>query len=139
MGAWREVHFIQRPSAKSLERYVTGLLMEHPVKNCDTLAQVIPATSEQRLQYLLTGPPARRAAPPYRALYRRPAIARSSETGGYATGRTDVTSGIACTPDRALATSSSARPASGGEMIVAVSWPCFTHASPVDGTPSTPV
>jgi hypothetical protein len=57
------VHFIQRPSAKSLERYVTGLLMEHPVKNCDTLAQVIPATSEQRLQYLLTGPPARRAAP----------------------------------------------------------------------------
>jgi SRSO17 transposase len=49
-----EVHFIQRPSAKSLERYVTGLLTEHPVKNCDTLAQVIPATSEQRLQYLLT-------------------------------------------------------------------------------------
>jgi SRSO17 transposase len=49
-----EVHFIQRPSARSLERYVTGLLTEHPVKNCDTLAQVVPATSEQRLQYLLT-------------------------------------------------------------------------------------
>ena len=49
-----EVHFVQRPSAKSLERYVTGLLTEHPTKNCDTLAQVVPATSEQRLQYLLT-------------------------------------------------------------------------------------
>jgi SRSO17 transposase len=49
-----EVHFVQRPSATSLERYVTGLLTEHPQKNCDTLAQVVPATSEQRLQYLLT-------------------------------------------------------------------------------------
>ena len=49
-----EVHFVQRPSAKSLERYVTGLLTEHPTKNCDTLAQVLPGTSEQRLQYLLT-------------------------------------------------------------------------------------
>jgi SRSO17 transposase len=49
-----EVHFVQRPSAKSLERYVTGLLTEHPAKNCDTLAQVLPGTSEQRLQYLLT-------------------------------------------------------------------------------------
>jgi hypothetical protein len=37
-----EVHFVQRPSAKSLERYVTGLLTEHPTKNCDTLAQVLP-------------------------------------------------------------------------------------------------
>ena len=49
-----EVHFVQRPSARSLERYVTGLLTEHPTKNCDTLAQVLPGTSEQRLQYLLT-------------------------------------------------------------------------------------
>src|SRR5215211_2291168 len=49
-----EVHFVQRPSAQSLERYVTGLLTEHPHKNCDTLAQVLPDTSEQRLQYLLT-------------------------------------------------------------------------------------
>jgi len=48
------VHFVQRPSARSLERYVTGLLTEHPVKHCDTLAQVLPGTSEQRLQYLLT-------------------------------------------------------------------------------------
>lgn len=48
------VHFVQRPSARSLERYVTGLLTEHPTKNCDTLAQVLPDTSAQRLQYLLT-------------------------------------------------------------------------------------
>ena len=48
------VHFVQRPSAKSLERYVTGLLAEQPTKNCDTLAAVLPGTSEQRLQYLLT-------------------------------------------------------------------------------------
>lgn len=50
----REVPFTQRPSARSLERYVTGLLTEHPVKNCDTLAQALPATTEQRLQYLLS-------------------------------------------------------------------------------------
>lgn len=49
-----EVHFTQRPSARSLERYITGLLTEAPHKNCDTLAQILPGTSEQRLQYLLT-------------------------------------------------------------------------------------
>jgi SRSO17 transposase len=48
------VHFVQRPSARTLERYVTGLLTEHPNKNCDTLAAVVPGTSEQRLQHLLT-------------------------------------------------------------------------------------
>src|SRR5215208_2359652 len=48
------VHFAQRPSARVLERYVAGLLTEHPNKNCDTLAQVVPGTSEQPLQHLLT-------------------------------------------------------------------------------------
>jgi hypothetical protein len=48
------VHFVQRPSARMLERYVTGLLTEHPDKNCDTLSTVVPGTSEQRLQHLLT-------------------------------------------------------------------------------------
>jgi SRSO17 transposase len=33
---------------------VTGLLTDHPNKNCDTLAAVLPGTSEQRLQALLT-------------------------------------------------------------------------------------
>lgn len=48
------VHFVQRPSARVLERYCTGLLTEHPNKNCDTLAQVVPGTTEQQLNHLLT-------------------------------------------------------------------------------------
>ncbi len=48
------VHFVQRPSAQTLERYVTGLLTEQPSKNCDTLAAVVPGTTEQRLNHLLT-------------------------------------------------------------------------------------
>src|SRR5215208_2193579 len=48
------VHFVQQPSARVLERYVSGLLTDHPNKNCDTLAQVVPGTSEQQLQHLLT-------------------------------------------------------------------------------------
>jgi SRSO17 transposase len=39
---------------QAAERYLTGLLTEHPNKNCDTLAAVVPGTSEQRLQGLLT-------------------------------------------------------------------------------------
>ena len=37
-------------SFTSLARYVTGLLTEHPQKNCDTLAQVVPGTTQQNLQ-----------------------------------------------------------------------------------------
>ena len=48
------VNFVQRPSATVLERYVSGLLTECPKKNCDTIAQLVPGTSEQQLQYLLT-------------------------------------------------------------------------------------
>jgi SRSO17 transposase len=48
------VQFTQGPSPESLRRYVTGLLTEHPNKNCDTLATVVPETNEQQLQYLLT-------------------------------------------------------------------------------------
>ena len=48
------VTFTQRPSARVLERYCTGLLTEHPNKNCDTLAQVVPGTSEQQLQHLMS-------------------------------------------------------------------------------------
>ena len=49
------VHFSRTEGRQSLERYLTGLLTEHPNKNCDTIAQVVPGTSEQRLQGLLTG------------------------------------------------------------------------------------
>src|ERR1700739_4047864 len=48
------VHFQRSEGRQSLERYLSGLLTEHPRKNCDTLAQVVPGTSEQRLHGLLT-------------------------------------------------------------------------------------
>ena len=48
------VHFWQSNSADNLERYLTGLLSEHPNKNCDTLPEVVPGTTQQRLHNLLT-------------------------------------------------------------------------------------
>src|SRR5262245_22228180 len=48
------LHFRRSEGRQSLERYLTGLLTEHLNKNCDTLAAVVPGTSEQRLQGLLT-------------------------------------------------------------------------------------
>lgn len=38
----------------SSQRYMTGLLTELPNKNCDSIAQAVPGTSEQRLQEFLT-------------------------------------------------------------------------------------
>jgi SRSO17 transposase len=49
-----QVHFNRRESQHASERYLTGLLTEHPNKNCDTIAKVVPGTTEQRLQGLLT-------------------------------------------------------------------------------------
>jgi hypothetical protein len=46
--------FHRRENRTALERYLTGLLTDHPHKNCDTLASVVPGTSEQQLQGLLT-------------------------------------------------------------------------------------
>src|SRR5262245_41287275 len=48
------VHFARSEGPQALERYLTGLFTEQPRKNCDTLAQVVPGTSEQALQGLLT-------------------------------------------------------------------------------------
>jgi SRSO17 transposase len=48
------VHFTQSPSAETLRQYLTGLLSEHPNKNCDTLAEVVPETNEQQFNHLLT-------------------------------------------------------------------------------------
>jgi SRSO17 transposase len=48
------LEFTFNRSFSSLERYLTGLLTEHPHKNCDTMAQVVPGTTQQNLQYLLT-------------------------------------------------------------------------------------
>lgn len=49
------IHFRRSEGRQSLERYLTGLLTEHNNKNCDTIAQVVPGTSQQRLHNLLTG------------------------------------------------------------------------------------
>jgi SRSO17 transposase len=48
------VQFTQGPSAETLRQYLTGLLSEHPNKNCDTLAEVVPATNQQPFHHLLT-------------------------------------------------------------------------------------
>src|SRR3954452_956222 len=48
------VHFARSEATHALERYLTGMFTEHPKKNCDTIAQVVPDTSEQSLQGLLT-------------------------------------------------------------------------------------
>jgi SRSO17 transposase len=48
------VHFARSEGPHALERYLTGLLTELPNKNCDTIAQSVPGTSEQQLQGLLT-------------------------------------------------------------------------------------
>ena len=48
------IEFGDKRRDRSMERYVTGLLTDHPNKNCDTMAEVLPGTNEQRLQALLT-------------------------------------------------------------------------------------
>jgi SRSO17 transposase len=48
------VHFTQGPSAETLCQYLTGLLSEHPNKNCDTLTEIVPETNEQQFNHLLT-------------------------------------------------------------------------------------
>ncbi len=47
-------HFGRREHRQALRHYVTGVLTQHPHKNCDTLAAVLPMTSEQHLQGFLT-------------------------------------------------------------------------------------
>src|SRR3954463_8428520 len=49
------VHFARSEARHALERSLTGMLTEHPNKNCDTIAQVVPGTSEQSLQGLWSG------------------------------------------------------------------------------------
>jgi hypothetical protein len=44
-----QVRFRRPEGADALERYTTGLLTELPNKNCDTIAQAVPGTNEQRL------------------------------------------------------------------------------------------
>jgi SRSO17 transposase len=63
---------------RAMERYVTGLLTDHPNKNCETLGEVLPGTNEQRLQALLTTMVWDEAA----ANARRVAVMRTLQTEG---------------------------------------------------------
>src|SRR6266571_6092523 len=49
-----QVRFRRPEGEAALERYMTGLLTALPNKNCDTMAEAVPGTSEQRLQEFLT-------------------------------------------------------------------------------------
>jgi SRSO17 transposase len=49
-----KVDFCRSEVRSALDRYLTGLLTELPNKNCDTMAQAVPGTHEQRLQGFLT-------------------------------------------------------------------------------------
>ncbi len=49
-----QIYFKRRESQTALDRYLTGLLTDHPNKNCDTLARIVPGSSEQQLQGLVT-------------------------------------------------------------------------------------
>lgn len=49
-----QVRFAKPKRSSVVERYVTGLLTEHPNKNCETIAEVVPGTNEQQLNNLLT-------------------------------------------------------------------------------------
>src|SRR5262245_50506289 len=53
LGAFR-VRFRRPEGREAQKRYTTGPLTELPNKNCDTIAQALPGTSEQRLQEFLT-------------------------------------------------------------------------------------
>lgn len=48
------VRFRRREGEQAAERYLSGLLSEHPNKNCETLAEILPETSAQSLQGMLT-------------------------------------------------------------------------------------
>jgi SRSO17 transposase len=52
-----QVRFRRPEGVVALERSMTGLLTELPNKNCDTIAQAVPSSSEQRLQEFLTNMP----------------------------------------------------------------------------------
>jgi SRSO17 transposase len=48
------VQFAQIKSAETLRQYLTGQLSEHPTKNCETISEIVPETSGQQFQNLLT-------------------------------------------------------------------------------------
>jgi len=49
------IRFCQSNSFGVFERYITGLLTEHPNKNCETMAEVVPGANAQQLNNVVTG------------------------------------------------------------------------------------
>ena len=48
------VRFRQNNSFHVFERYITGLLIEHPNKNCETMAEVVPGANAQQLNHVVS-------------------------------------------------------------------------------------
>jgi SRSO17 transposase len=48
------VRFRQNNSFGVFERYITGLLIEHPNKNCETMAEVVPGANAQQLNHVVS-------------------------------------------------------------------------------------
>ena len=48
------VRFRQRNSFRVFERYITGVLTEHPNKNCETMAEVVPGANGQQLNHVVS-------------------------------------------------------------------------------------
>src|SRR2546428_4602618 len=49
-----QVRFRRPEGEAAFERYLTGLLTALPNKNCDTMAEAVPGTREQRVEEVLT-------------------------------------------------------------------------------------
>lgn len=49
------VRFRQSSSFRVFERYITGVLTEHPNKNCETMAAVVPGANAQQLNNVVSG------------------------------------------------------------------------------------
>jgi SRSO17 transposase len=47
-------YFLRSETRQTCERYLTGLLLEMPNKNCQTIAEVVPNTNQQNLREFLT-------------------------------------------------------------------------------------
>jgi len=48
------VRFRQSNSFRIFERYITGVLTEHPNKNCETMAEVVPGANGQQLNHVVS-------------------------------------------------------------------------------------
>src|SRR5712691_2926572 len=49
------IRFRQANSFRVFERFITGLLTQHPNKNCETMADVVPGANAQQLNNVVSG------------------------------------------------------------------------------------